>query len=81
MDYTILVMLMKDLVILPYQEIKIELKDEISKKIVKIANKKYNSRVLIVSPNSQELNPSVEDLPKMGVISIIKSQNSRIYFF
>ena len=54
MDYTILVMLMKDLVILPYQEIKIELKDEISKKIVKIANKKYNSRVLIVSPNSQD---------------------------
>ncbi len=74
MDYTILVMLMKDLVILPYQEIKIELKDEISKKIVKIANKKFANRILIVSPSGNELEPSIEDLPKIGVVSLIKSK-------
>ncbi len=74
MDYTILVMLLKDLVILPHQEIKLELKDEISKKIVKISSKKYNSRVLIVNPNTASKEPSVADLPSIGVIAYIKSK-------
>ena len=55
MDNLVLVMLLKDLVILPFQEIKIELKDEISKKIIKVSNKKYNNRVLIVSPKNESL--------------------------
>ena len=74
MDYTLLVMMLKDLVILPFQEIKIELKDEISKKIVKVSNKKYNSRVLIVSPISHATDPSIEDLPQVGVIALIKNK-------
>lgn len=79
MDYTLLVMLLKNLVILPFQEIKLELKDEISKKIIKIAEKKYNSRLLIVSPNpnsyiDKSSEPVVEDLPLVGVVSLIKSK-------
>ncbi len=74
MDYTILVMLLKDLVILPHQEIKLELKDEISKKIVKVSNKKYNNRVLIVNPTTTSKEPSVEDLPKIGVATYIKNK-------
>ncbi len=74
MDYTLLVMLLKDLVILPHQEIKLELKDEISKKIIKVSDKKYNSRVLVVSPTTENLNPSTEDLPKVGVIAYIKNK-------
>lgn len=74
MDSTILVMLLKDLVILPFQEIKIELKDEISKKIIKVTSKKYNNRVLIISPNSNDKNPSVDDLPVVGVIAVIKNK-------
>ena len=74
MDYTLLVMMLKDLVILPFQEIKIELKDEISKKIVKVSNKKYNGRVLIVSPISHPSDPSIEDLPNVGVIALIKNK-------
>ncbi len=73
MDYTLLVMLLKDLVILPFQEIKLELKDEISKKIIKLSSKKYNDRVLIVSPTSYK-EASVDDLPKIGVVSYIKSK-------
>ncbi len=74
MDNLVLVMLLKDLVILPFQEIKIELKDEISKKIIKVSNKKYNNRVLIVSPNSNILTPSINDLPLVGVIAVIKNK-------
>ena len=75
MDYTLLVMLLKNLVILPFQEIKLELKDENSKNIIKISNKKYNNRVLIVSPiNSLESEPSIEDLPNVGVVAYIKNK-------
>ena len=74
MDYTLLVMLLKNLVILPFQEIKLELKDEISKNIIKISSKKYNDRVLVVSPINTLNNPSVEDLPKVGVVAYIKNK-------
>lgn len=72
MDYTLLVMLLKDLVILPFQDIKLELKDEVSKKIIKLSEKKYNNRLLVVSPLKD--NPMVEDLPIVGVVSYIKSK-------
>ena len=74
MNQTLLVMLLKDLVILPFQEIKLELKDEISKKIIKLSEKKYNSRILVVSPKSNQNDPSIEDLPNIGVTSYIKSK-------
>lgn len=74
MDYTLLVMLLKDLVILPFQEIKLELKDEISKKIIKVCSKKYNNKLLIVSPHNSLNEPSIEDLPKVGVVACIKNK-------
>ena len=69
---TLLVMLLKDLVILPFQEVKLELKDEISKKIIKLSSKKYGNRVLVVSPKEDKKNPSVDDLPSVGVVAVIK---------
>ena len=75
MDYTLLVMMLKNLVILPFQEIKLELKDEISKNIIKLSSKKYNNRVLVVSPiNSLKSSPSIEDLPNVGVVAYIKNK-------
>ena len=73
MNHTLLVMLLKDLVILPHQEIKLELKDDISKKIIKLSDKKYSSRILIVAPTTMDKEPSIEDLPKIGVVSYIKN--------
>lgn len=71
MEYKVLVMIIKNLVILPLQEIKLELKDEISKNIIKISEKKYNNRLLVVS--SLNNSPCVSDLAKVGVISFVKS--------
>ena len=73
MDYTLLVLMLKDLVILPFQEVKLELKDEISKKIVKIGSKKYQNRLLIVSPINNQNEPSIDDLPNVGVVAVIKN--------
>lgn len=74
MNYSLLVMLLKNLVILPHQEIKLELKDEISKNIIKISSKKFNERVLVVSPLKETDDTQVEDLPNVGVVAYIKNK-------
>ncbi len=74
MDFTLLVMLLKDLVILPFQEIKLELKDETSKKIIKLASKKYSSRILVVSPLNNSKEVTTSDLPQVGVVAYIKNK-------
>lgn len=74
MNYSLLVMLLKNLVILPHQEIKLELKDEISKNIIKISSKKFNERVLVVSPLKETNDTQVDDLPNVGVVAYIKNK-------
>lgn len=69
------VMLLKGLVILPNQEITIELNNELSRRIVKNASLKTEGQVLVVAPtDAKEENPSVDDLPRVGVIAKIKNK-------
>ncbi|MFI3261053.1 MAG: endopeptidase La [bacterium] len=69
------VMLLKELVILPNQEIKIELLTDVSMRIVDDSVEDSESKVLVVAPLSQkESEPSFDDLPKIGVIASIKSK-------
>ena len=69
MNQEIPTILMKNLVILPNQEIKTDIKTELSKKTVFEASKNNNGFVLITSPINDE-----NDLPKVGVIAKIKSK-------
>lgn len=72
MNKQLLVLILKNLVILPHQEIKIELKDSISKKIIRLSEKKFNSKILVVAPIDElESSPSVDDLPTIGVVANI----------
>ncbi len=69
------VILLKELIILPNQEIKIELKSSLSSRIIKEATLKNDGTVLVVAPkNETSENPSVDDLPKVGVIAKIKNR-------
>ncbi|MBQ6841219.1 MAG: endopeptidase La [Bacilli bacterium] len=69
------VFILNELVILPNQEIKIDLTNEGSKKIIKAADKNNSNQVLVIAPkNSLEESPSIEDLPKVGVIALVKSK-------
>ena len=69
------VFILNELVILPNQEIKIDLSNEHSKKIIKLSCKNNENKVLVIAPkNSLESDPSIEDLPKVGVITLIKSK-------
>mgnify|MGYP004500779619 CR=1 FL=1 len=69
------VILLKGLILLPNQEVKIELNNEISKEITLLATKNYNRQVLVITPkNLMEETPEVSDLPQVGVIGKIKSR-------
>lgn len=75
MNFNIPVILLKNLVILPNQEIKIELNNKISNLAIIEASKNYKGEILVVAPtDTLEEEPSVEDLPKVGVIAKIKNK-------
>lgn len=68
------VILLKNLVLLPYQEVRVEIKSEVSKKVTEISKLYHDSEVLIVCPlNSLEEKPDTSDLPRIGVVGKIKS--------
>ncbi len=69
------VILLKGLILLPNQEVKIELNNDLSKDIVSLATQSFNREVLVITPkNKLEENPEVNDLPEVGVIGKIKSR-------
>ncbi len=75
MKYDLPVILLKGLVLLPYQEVRLELNNNISSRVVDISNLNHNSRVLVVCPiDEMEENPEVSDLPKVGVVGKIKTK-------
>ncbi|MBE6154207.1 MAG: endopeptidase La [Firmicutes bacterium] len=75
MNQNLPVMLLKGLILLPHQEVKIELNNNISKEITSLASKEYNRHVLVITPKNQiEETPEVNDLPEVGVIAKIKSR-------
>ena len=68
------VILLKNLVLLPYQEIRVELKNEISKRVTEISKLYHDSEVLVVCPlDPLEESPDTSDLPKVGVVGKIKN--------
>ncbi len=69
------VLLLQKLLILPFQEVKIELNNEISKKVLKLSSKNYDDKIIVVCPlDEKEEEPEISDLPNIGVIGIIKSK-------
>ncbi len=73
--FNVPVIILKKLVILPNQEIRLELNNKISNQTIKEATLNYKGELLIIAPtDSKEEDPDVDDLPKVGVIAKIKSK-------
>ena len=73
--FNVPVIILKNLVILPKQEIKLELNNIVSEKAIKEASLNYKNEILVIAPtDSKEEDPSVDDLPKVGVIAHIRSK-------
>jgi len=66
------VKLLKDIIILPNQEVKLETtKDD---EIINVSNKHHNGTLLLVCPkDALEENPSINDLPLIGIACTIKN--------
>ena len=68
------VILLKGLILLPNQEVRVELTNPITKKIINISKLYHDDEVLIVCPkNTLEEEPDINDLPNIGVIGKIRS--------
>ena len=75
MNNHIPVLILNEVVIFPTQEIKIDISNDISKSIIKCACKTNDDKVLVIAPkNSLEEDPSLDDLPSIGVVAVIKSK-------
>lgn len=69
------VMLLQKIVLLPMQDVRLDLNNEISSKVINLAIKKHNSEILIVCPNDPyEESPDISELPSIGVVAKIKSK-------
>ena len=68
------VILLKKLVLLPGEEVRVEIKSDISKKVTEISKLYHDSEVLIVCPlNLLEEKTDTSDLPRIGVVGKINS--------
>ena len=70
------VMLLKGLVMLPTQEVRVELNNDISRSVITLSSVHHDNQLLIVCPKDKlEENPDVSDLPLVGVVGKIKSRS------
>ena len=74
MKYNLPVILLKGLITLPDQEIKLEINNKFSRKTIDESRKEYENKVLVICPKDQkEEEPDVSDLPKVGVLAEVIS--------
>lgn len=67
------VLLLRDIVLFPYGEIRLEFEQIEDKQLLSLAEAYYNNQVMIVIPNDPlEEDPEILELPKVGVIGNIK---------
>lgn len=69
------ILMLKKIVLLPHEEVRLEINNDISKVALDDACKNHNNKILVISPqNLLEENPSPSDLPNVGVIGKIKTK-------
>ena len=69
------VIFLRDVVLLPYNELRIELSTPLEKSILKISEHNHDNHLLFINLNDTlEEKPSVRKLPKIGVLGKIKTK-------
>ena len=64
------VLILNDTILFPSCEVKLEIDDSITKKILTLAESYFNGHLLVIY--SERNNPTADDLSKIGVIAQIK---------
>ena len=74
MDKNLPILLLKKLSILPTAEVRLELNNELSQKIIDVGLNKFDKKVVVILPKeTKEESLGVSDLPNVGVLCLIKS--------
>lgn len=69
------ILYLRDVVLLPYNEIRLEFNDENDKEILSLAETRYDNHLLLINLfDPLEENPSFNELPKIGILGKIKSK-------
>lgn len=69
------ILFLRDVVLFPYNELRIEVSTELEKRILDISERRHDNHILFINLNdSLEERPSVRKLPKMGVLGKIKTK-------
>ena len=67
------VLLIRNMVLFPNSEVRIEIDSDIDKKVISLAEDYYDNQVLIVNPKDVlEQNPDITELPKVGIVGVVK---------
>jgi len=67
------VLLIKDMVLFPSNELRLEFSDLTQKQLLSLTESYYDNHLLVVTPlDILEINPDITELPKIGVIANIK---------
>lgn len=64
------VLIVHDIVLFPFSELKLEINSMSDKKVVSLAENYFNNYLLVVS--TKGINDSINDLPQIGVVSQVK---------
>ncbi len=69
------VIFLRDVVLLPYNELRIELSRTLEKSIIKVSEHNHDNHLLFINlDDSLEEKPSIRKLPKVGVLGKIKTK-------
>ena len=72
---TLPVLLMKEFVLLPNQEVKLELNNSLSYSVMELSKNEYQSQLLLVCPkDGLEEIPTIDDLPDIAVVATIEKR-------
>ena len=67
------VLLIRNMVLFPHSEIRLEFDGDNDKKLLSLAESYYNSTILVVNPKDNlEIDPDISELPKIGIEATIK---------
>ena len=70
---TLPVLLIRDMVLFPWSEIRLEFESDNDKKLISLVESFYENNVVIVNPKDLlEIDPDISELPKIGVLGKIK---------
>ncbi|MBQ9854212.1 MAG: endopeptidase La [Bacilli bacterium] len=69
------ILFLKDVVLLPYNELRIEITSETDKRIIAISERRHESNILLVNlMDSLDEKPNVRKLPKVAILGKIKTK-------